>query len=613
MSNLANFLSVSVQTLRCKDCFIAENPLHILSEQSISFLCLTNSCLYFLFLHFLRTHTISQYLNARKHLLSTSKYKVFSLCLFYFLFYFNTSNSPSHGKVATRISRNSSPVKDSASASLKSTLQSTALRLSEAATATGTASTHSSIGPNSAPSAANMPPFTSVCTTTNGYSIPLAFFSNGSASLDGYVGDNIYAMSPEIETYFTHDFRCCGMNLADLHECLRHYETYHIAVENDMGTAADGAETQPSVRTHQSTAGSGKRRPSTSIQPQKIFSASHRSPTHNESDDKESVALHTRIHPSDQPKNSHLNIGDLIARNSLAAKSFAKKRHLFLDIESNDDVNQDSVSAFDTTVIRNGSSSMLSNASSHCNLPPLSASVVGINHALGVSNGTYLGETFNNSALLGSNFTVGHQKQPQTASVSKSASAASKGGGYSTHTNNASNGLTPAELASDRKRAISTTMAANSLANIVASNASSQMSALPNLPSLVGGNMLPIDKADVSDDSGIDEDCDSDSSTAANSNMLMMKLNASGDSFCPSFLPQTKPYPCTVQGCTKSYKNPNGLKYHMLRGHRNPSNDAEKPYLCPVYGCGKRYKNANGLKYHIDHGHPNLEMSSKCL
>ncbi|KAF9326933.1 Transcriptional regulator of ribosomal biogenesis proteins [Podila minutissima] len=28
-----------------------------------------------------------------------------------------------------------------------------------------------------------------------------------------------------------------------------------------------------------------------------------------------------------------------------------------------------------------------------------------------------------------------------------------------------------------------------------------------------------------------------------------------------------KPYRCTVLGCDKSYKNPNGLKYHSLHGH----------------------------------------------
>ncbi|CAO3594520.1 unnamed protein product [Absidia cylindrospora] len=69
-----------------------------------------------------------------------------------------------------------------------------------------------------------------------------------------------------------------------------------------------------------------------------------------------------------------------------------------------------------------------------------------------------------------------------------------------------------------------------------------------------------------------------------------------------------KPYKCAVQGCNKSYKNPNGLKYHNQHGHCNLVTDeienvASKPYQCTIGNCGKRYKNLNGLKYHIEHSH----------
>ncbi|KAG9322527.1 hypothetical protein KVV02_003039 [Mortierella alpina] len=73
-----------------------------------------------------------------------------------------------------------------------------------------------------------------------------------------------------------------------------------------------------------------------------------------------------------------------------------------------------------------------------------------------------------------------------------------------------------------------------------------------------------------------------------------------------------KPYRCTVNGCDKAYKNPNGLKYHNQHGHCSASglSDADgpesKPYMCTFLECGKRYKNLNGLKYHIEHSHPNL-------
>jgi hypothetical protein len=73
-----------------------------------------------------------------------------------------------------------------------------------------------------------------------------------------------------------------------------------------------------------------------------------------------------------------------------------------------------------------------------------------------------------------------------------------------------------------------------------------------------------------------------------------------------------KPYRCTVSGCDKAYKNPNGLKYHNQHGHctlpgaNDDDKNNTKPYRCTFLDCGKCYKNLNGLKYHIEHSHPNL-------
>lgn len=64
-----------------------------------------------------------------------------------------------------------------------------------------------------------------------------------------------------------------------------------------------------------------------------------------------------------------------------------------------------------------------------------------------------------------------------------------------------------------------------------------------------------------------------------------------------------RPYVCNVSGCGKSYKNPNGLKYHAIHGHDASGEIVDKPHRCSVQGCGKRYKNANGLKYHMAHSH----------
>ncbi|KAK9729348.1 Transcription factor SFP1 [Basidiobolus ranarum] len=69
-----------------------------------------------------------------------------------------------------------------------------------------------------------------------------------------------------------------------------------------------------------------------------------------------------------------------------------------------------------------------------------------------------------------------------------------------------------------------------------------------------------------------------------------------------------KPYKCLVSGCNKTYKNPNGLKYHTQHGHCTNSGKKRdtstiKPYHCAYPDCEKSYKNLNGLKYHIEHTH----------
>ncbi|KAJ3179263.1 hypothetical protein HDU85_004954 [Gaertneriomyces sp. JEL0708] len=80
----------------------------------------------------------------------------------------------------------------------------------------------------------------------------------------------------------------------------------------------------------------------------------------------------------------------------------------------------------------------------------------------------------------------------------------------------------------------------------------------------------------------------------------------------PQEFKDDRPYKCKVHGCTKAYKNPGGLKYHMQHGHCEDTGDPEmnniihKPYQCTVPDCGKRYKNLNGLKYHIEHAHISL-------
>ncbi|KAH9052753.1 hypothetical protein EDB87DRAFT_346430 [Lactarius vividus] len=104
----------------------------------------------------------------------------------------------------------------------------------------------------------------------------------------------------------------------------------------------------------------------------------------------------------------------------------------------------------------------------------------------------------------------------------------------------------------------------------------------------------------------------------------------------------SKPFRCPKPNCNKSYKQANGLKYHMTHGSCNfaPPKDLEalqallaekgvvvngndrsgmqitegelrevereaerrlRPFACSVGDCQRRYKNMNGLRYHYQH------------
>ncbi|KAG8975740.1 hypothetical protein FRB90_009443, partial [Tulasnella sp. 427] len=77
----------------------------------------------------------------------------------------------------------------------------------------------------------------------------------------------------------------------------------------------------------------------------------------------------------------------------------------------------------------------------------------------------------------------------------------------------------------------------------------------------------------------------------------------------------SKPFKCPTPNCNKSYKQANGLKYHMTHGQccflpKDPAlegldeaekDKVERPFGCGVGGCERRYKNMNGLRYHYQH------------
>ncbi|TDL23513.1 hypothetical protein BD410DRAFT_897560 [Rickenella mellea] len=64
-----------------------------------------------------------------------------------------------------------------------------------------------------------------------------------------------------------------------------------------------------------------------------------------------------------------------------------------------------------------------------------------------------------------------------------------------------------------------------------------------------------------------------------------------------------KPFVCPRPGCKKSYKQANGLKYHLKLGSCNSIlKDRKHSFHCPNPGCVKRYTSAGGLRYHKKKG-----------
>ena len=93
--------------------------------------------------------------------------------------------------------------------------------------------------------------------------------------------------------------------------------------------------------------------------------------------------------------------------------------------------------------------------------------------------------------------------------------------------------------------------------------------------------------------------------------------------------PLPKPFKCPKPGCSKSYKQANGLKYHIAHGRCSIATPQErelhqderereterqlKPYCCQVPPCQRRYKNINGRRYHYQHSGEHGAIGLKML
>ncbi|KAI8818791.1 uncharacterized protein EV422DRAFT_165143 [Fimicolochytrium jonesii] len=148
----------------------------------------------------------------------------------------------------------------------------------------------------------------------------------------------------------------------------------------------------------------------------------------------------------------------------------------------------------------------------------------------------------------------------------------------------------------------------------------------------------------------------SDSASTVESGDAGTPITADAPTPSTPLIGPAKPHPCPHPNCNKSYKNPNGLKYHLEHGHpelyestskaaaeadaagEDDPKNAVKPFICRVLvddaaakavkgatpqgerppttimvQCEKPYKNLNGLKYHLIHAHGLDDVQCKKL
>ncbi|KAG0218123.1 Transcriptional regulator of ribosomal biogenesis protein [Mortierella sp. NVP41] len=385
----------------------------------------------------------------------------------------------------------------------------------------------------------------------------------------------------ELEDNYCKNFSCCGLTLGDLHALLQHYEEAHVRFEadDDNGhpvpagfTDEDGWSTgSDSGNDHHHSQSNGRHN-------------SHGYNNNNRSNSTTSaaaanaaaaatVAALTASHQQQNQKLTPLSF--------LAAKRKNNNGVSLSDIYSEDSglTPDDAVSAFPNSILRTTAQAEFSNlASKKRDLSAYSTSF----------------DTHSPMAKKISNF----QNVTLTSSTNPLTSAAAAKAGTTTTTTSAFS------------NALSSAITGSSTGGTTAKSQEELLSTVTDyLQQAIEQGLLP-DVGEVGSPAYLKaaEDLMRKREELVS---IMESIGKSGSSGAD------KPYRCTVSGCDKAYKNPNGLKYHNQHGHCSASGlgDAEgpesKPYVCSFMECGKRYKNLNGLKYHIEHSHPNLTAALK--
>ncbi|KAF9173596.1 hypothetical protein BGX21_004110 [Mortierella sp. AD011] len=397
--------------------------------------------------------------------------------------------------------------------------------------------------------------------------------------------DNLHAR--EFETAFCRDFHCCGLRLLDLHDLLQHYEECHVRFEED-DLAQTENESDSFDEDGWSDADSSPSSP-ISASSDSVFGLLDGSPA------SELNAATAHLYPALRPH--YPQPLDPITNHSLPQHPIIHSTHPLYRRPAND--------SFSTDLKCNSTTQALEASVTSLNGPAKRKAAVSLTDIYTKDDSHASGDNLSAfpDAIVRAKVSESHSRQDFLSPLAKRLAMESDQRSITTSIYSEAHAPCPIERNGSGVWPFHFSNGQNSGPQGI----HQEDQQLPTIyPTLAGrhGPMGPLSKLStpsfVRSAADILRQRDEVYS-------LMEDLTRSGNTNAGD-----KPYRCTVLGCDKAYKNPNGLKYHNLHGHCSTGgmcvadSPESKPYVCTFLECGKRYKNLNGLKYHIEHSHPNL-------
>ncbi|KAJ3163852.1 hypothetical protein HDU88_006188 [Geranomyces variabilis] len=393
-----------------------------------------------------------------------------------------------------------------------------------------------------------------------------------------------------LEDNFCKDFFCCGVNLGNLHDLLQHFEECHVRVESDVDEDDDlpfEFESMDEMDTDLSD-GSGSSPPTFSD----MYLKSHVLQTQSSAEAQAAVALSDiysddyRISNRTGSTTSAFDTSVIRKRVSAAGPNTSTRVKKVRSAHNHHQHEQNATIPFSA----DGPTHMVTDMD--IDEPPPSVAPTPVVAATPAPAGPSMNSGL--TALPAPTPMVQMTPSLMSSLTSSLANASVSGGNANQATSSSSSASSSTTAAANASFSSSSSVAA-------VTQALSIPSILTPVPSLAAA--LPSATSAFGESSPL---------VAQQSTLSSYDSSLVGSDDNSTATRDDRPYKCKMAGCSKAYKNPGGLKYHMQHGHCEDTGDPEmnniihKPYQCTVPDCGKRYKNLNGLKYHIEHAHISL-------